>query len=73
MQTYSEKEPLTTLLEMANQQGSVHIQRDNGQVFVLTPDMPGERSPFDIEGIDLGLTAEEIVEFIHEGRGNDRW
>lgn len=34
---------------------------------------PEERSPFDIEGIDLGLTREDIIEAIHEGRGNDRW
>ncbi len=25
-------------------------------------------SPLDVEGIDLGLTAEEIVAFVQEGR-----
>jgi len=27
-----------------------------------------KRSPFEVEGIDLGLSREEIVEFVHEGR-----
>ena len=34
---------------------------------------PEDRSPLDIPGVDTGLTRDEIVEFIHEGRGNDRW
>jgi hypothetical protein len=25
-------------------------------------------SPLDVEGVDLGLTKEEIVQFVHEGR-----
>lgn len=27
-----------------------------------------KHSPFEVEGIDLGLSREEIVEFVHEGR-----
>ena len=28
----------------------------------------GKGSPLDFEGIDLDLTKEEIIQFIHEGR-----
>ena len=28
----------------------------------------GIRSPLDVEGIDLGVTTEEIVGFVREGR-----
>jgi len=30
-------------------------------------------SPFDVEGVDTGVTREEILEAIHEGRNSDRW
>ena len=31
------------------------------------------KSPFDVEGVKTSLTREEIIEAIHDGRGNDRW
>ena len=30
-------------------------------------------SPFDVEGVDTGVTREEILEAIREGRNSDRW
>ncbi len=45
---------LGTLLEHATQEGSIRIQRSNGQVFVLQPDAP-QKSPLDVPGIDLHL------------------
>ena len=68
MTTYQEtQESLGTLLERAAQEGSIRIQRPNGQVFVLQPDA-AQKSPFDVPGIDLHLDAQQIVEFIHAGR-----
>jgi antitoxin Phd len=66
--TYSEaRQKLASLLEEAALEGEVRIRRKDGQVFILRPETtPG--SPLDVEGVDLGLTAEEIVAFIHEGR-----
>jgi hypothetical protein len=68
MITHSQLEVLAPLLEEARRQGVVHIQGEDGQVFVLQPEHATDRSPFDIEGLDLGLTREEILEAIHEGR-----
>lgn len=66
--TYSEaRQRLATLLEEAGREGGVRIRRRDGKTFILRPDRTGE-SPLDVEGIDLGLTAEEIVEFVREGR-----
>ena len=77
MQTYQETESLKALLEQADQEGAVYIRHPNGKVFVLKPEevKPEEsaRSPLDVGSVKLNLTTEEIVEFIHEGRGNDRW
>ena len=68
MTTYQEtQESLGTLLEHAAQEGSIRIQRSNGQVFVLQPESQ-QKSPLDVPGIDLHLNAQQIVEFIHAGR-----
>ncbi|MEZ4715770.1 MAG: hypothetical protein R2851_06740 [Caldilineaceae bacterium] len=36
-------------------------------MFVITP-INQERSPLDIPGVDLGISSEEILDFIAEGR-----
>jgi len=46
--------------------GKVVIQTNNG-FYVLMP-ISKETSPLDIEGVDMGLSSKEIVQFIHEGR-----
>ncbi|MCD6289553.1 MAG: type II toxin-antitoxin system prevent-host-death family antitoxin [Anaerolineae bacterium] len=66
--TYSEaRQKLAELLERAVEEGEVKIRRKDGWVFVITPERR-EGSPLDVEGIDLGLTAEEILEYVREGR-----
>lgn len=68
MQTYSEtQENLSALLERASEEGEVRIKRTDGQTFVLKPEQP-KRSALDVAGIDLGVSTEEIVEFVREGR-----
>jgi hypothetical protein len=66
--TYSDaRQNLASVLDQARKEGAVGIRRKDGSTFVIKPEEPRE-SPFDVEGIDLGLTTEEIVAFIHEGR-----
>ena len=66
--TYSEaRQNLASLLEQAAQEGEVWIRRKDGQVFVIQPKR-AEASPLDVEGVDLGLSRSEIVQFVHEGR-----
>ena len=66
--TYSEaRQNLSSLLEKAVREGEVRIRRKDGQVFIILPEKT-QGSPLDVEGIDLGLSREEIVEFIQEGR-----
>lgn len=67
MQTFLETEQnLTLLLEQAQQNGEVRIRRENGQLFVLKSETA--TSPLDVEGIDLGVSSDEIVAFIRAGR-----
>jgi hypothetical protein len=66
--TYSEaRQNLASLLEQASQEGEVKIRRKDGQIFVIRPE-PKADSPLEIEGIDLGLTTAEIVQFVQESR-----
>jgi len=66
--TYSEaRQNLASLLEKAAKEGEVRIKRKDGQVFVIKPQAT-EGSPLDVEGIELGITATEILKAIQEGR-----
>lgn len=66
--TYTEaRQNLATLLDKAAAEGEVRIKRRDGQVFVIRLET-SERSPLDVGGIDLDLSAEEIVAFVAEGR-----
>lgn len=47
--------------------GGARIRRQDGSEFALRP-VTTARSPFDIPGVDLKMSAEEIVAFVREGR-----
>ena len=66
--TYSEaRQNLATLLEKAIRDGEVRICGKDGQIFIILPEM-ASGSPLDVEGVDIDLTRDKIVEFIQEGR-----
>ena len=55
------------VLEIARRDGAVRIRRKDGRSFVLQPETSAV-SPFDVEGVDVGVESSEIVEMIREGR-----
>ncbi len=66
--TYSEaRQNLASILEKVMRDGIVRIKRKDGQLFVISPEIT-HKSPFDIDGIDVDLTSEEIVAFVRESR-----
>ncbi len=66
--TYSEaRQRFASILEEAKRAGCVRIRRKDGQVFVLRPERSGD-SPLNVKGVNLGLSRDEIVAFVHEGR-----
>jgi hypothetical protein len=69
MQTYqeSQQQSLSFLLEQAEREGEVRIQRADGQVFVLKPEA-AKRSALDVASIKLNVSTKEIIEFVREGR-----
>jgi hypothetical protein len=66
--TYTEaRQKLASLLEQAATYGEVRIKRRDGRVFVIKPEKH-EGSPLAVKGIKLGLSREEILQSIEEGR-----
>lgn len=70
MTTYSvvkAKKYLERLLKISKQEGSVKIKQKDGVIFTLKPDNKNA-SPLDIEGIDLEIKTDEIIEIVRESR-----
>ena len=66
--TYSEaRQNLASLLDKALAEGEVRIKHRDGQEFIVRPEASKE-SPLDVEGLDLGVSADEIVAFVAESR-----
>lgn len=66
------KSRFDTVLETATREGSVRIQRSDGQAYVLRRVDP-TRSPLDVGFVDIQprLTREEIVAAVREGRDRE--
>lgn len=66
--TYSEaRQKLAKVLDQANTEGEVLIKRKDGRVFLVKP-LNEKKSSLDVPGIDLGISTEELVKIIREGR-----
>ena len=66
--TYSEaRQNLASLLDIAKRDGAVAIRRRDGQTFILSPETQGSSS-LDVDGIDLDVTTEEIIDIVRQGR-----
>lgn len=70
MFTYSEAvQDLSSLLEIAQRDGSVGIRHKDGKSYKLQP-MALKGSPLDVGSVDIDITTEEIVQIVREGRGD---
>jgi len=61
------RQHFATILDEAKKDGAVCIKKRDGQVFYIKP-AKSKRSPFDIKGVNLGISSSEIVDIIREGR-----
>lgn len=72
--TYSEaRRWLARVLDEAREGGEVRIKRRDGAEFSLRP-VAGSTSPLDVPGVETGLSRQELLDAIREGRerGLDR-
>ena len=66
--TFSEaRQRFAAVLEKAKSEGRVLVKRKDGTVFMIQP-VEKPASPLDVKGVDLGLTADEIVGIVREIR-----
>lgn len=68
--TYSEaRQNMAALLDKADRGECIRIRRKDGHLFELKA-ATETRSPLDVEGVDLGISTEEIVGIIRESRSH---
>ena len=66
--TFSEaRQNFARVLELAQTEGCAQITRRDGGVFSIQP-VSQPKSPFDVEGVSLGLSRSEIVAAVRESR-----
>ncbi len=66
--TFSEaRQKFASVLDQAEREGEARIVRKNGTVFIIKPEKRS-RSPLDVPGIELSISADDIVEAVREGR-----
>jgi PHD/YefM family antitoxin component YafN of YafNO toxin-antitoxin module len=69
--TFSEaRQKLATVLDEAQRKGAVRIKRRDGSEFEIAP-VRSQASTLDVEGVDLGLSAEGIVSAVRETRARE--
>ncbi len=61
------RQKFSTILDCAQTEGKVQIRCKDGRVFILQP-LEFKTSPLAVSGINLNITSNEIVGFIHESR-----
>ena len=61
------RQQLDTVLTVARRQGEVRVKTQDGKEYSVRP-VADSRSPFDIAGVNLNLSADDIVGFVREVR-----
>lgn len=70
--TYSEaRQRLSRVLDEAKSRGESRIKRRDGSEFVVRP-APSSLSPLDVEGVSTGVSLEDVLEAVKEGRERER-
>ncbi len=60
------KKSFDLVFKKATIDGKVAIRKDN-DLYILMP-ASKNTSPLDIEGVDMGISSKDIIQFIHESR-----
>lgn len=58
----------SALLKKALREGQVKFKTKDGQVFVIRPEKPAKKSPFEVRSIKLPITKVDILDAIRESR-----
>ena len=58
----------SALLKKALSEGQVKFKTKDGQVFVIRPETPEKKSPFEVRSIKLPIIKVDILDSIRESR-----
>jgi len=61
------RQHFASLLDEAKKEGVVCIKKRDGESFYIKPVAP-KKSPLDVKGVNLKITASEIVDIVRKGR-----
>ncbi len=61
------RQHFASLLDEAKKEGVVCVKKRNGESFYIKPAAP-KKSPLDVKGVNLDMTASEIVDVVRKGR-----
>lgn len=61
------RQHFASILDEAKREGVVCIKKRDGESFYIKPAI-SKKSPFDVKGVDLGVSSSEIVDIVREGR-----
>jgi hypothetical protein len=61
------RQQLSTVLDFAQADGEVRVTRRDGRMFLIQL-VQRKRSPLAVTGVDLKVTKDELLGFIHESR-----
>ncbi len=61
------RQNLSAVLDVALKEGEVKVRRKNGEMFIIRPEKLSI-SPLDVQGLNLGFSRDEILDFIRDGR-----
>jgi len=66
--TFSQaRQQLSDVLDLAETEGQVRVTRRDGRAFIIQPARTN-KSPLAVTGINLPISKNELIGFIHEGR-----
>ncbi|MBK6999851.1 MAG: type II toxin-antitoxin system Phd/YefM family antitoxin [Rhodoferax sp.] len=66
--TFSEaRQQFSAVLDCAQKEGEVRVTRRDGRIFLIQP-LQARASPLAVEGVDLDISKNDLLAFIHEGR-----
>lgn len=65
------KQQFSTLLKKALSEGQIKFKTEDGQIFVIWPEISAKKSPFEIRSIKLPITKMDILEAVRESRARN--
>jgi hypothetical protein len=65
------KQQFSTFLKKALSEGQIKFKTEDGQIFVIRPEISARKSPFEISNIKLPITKMDILEAIRESRARN--